>query len=145
MSVSVAGLVLLTIAYTDQFNFPLKTSEIYQRLIAISIDKKKLLEILKLLADKKLITQKADCTQKAGCTHKAGCTCEVGCWQLRTRLIKPELRWAREKLSQTRWPEVDELSRIIGWIGWVKGIGVTGSLAMKNIRPKSDIDFMIVT
>ncbi|MBU2543687.1 nucleotidyltransferase domain-containing protein, partial [Patescibacteria group bacterium] len=47
--------------------------------------------------------------------------------------------------SQTRWPEVDELSRIIGWIGWVKGIGVTGSLAMKNIRPKSDIDFMIVT
>ena len=113
MFVSVAGLVLLTIAYTDQFNFPLETLEIYQRLIATSIDKKKLLEILKLLADKKLITQKADCT------HRAGCTCEAGCWQLRTRLIKPELRWAREKLSQTRWPEVDELSRIIGRIGAV--------------------------
>lgn len=133
MYISEAEVVLLTIAYTDQFSFPLKTSEVCQRLLICSFSQKKVFQILKKLADKELIFQ------------------NNGYWQLKTQSANSQsatsfqLRLAREKLSQARWSEVNELIRIVGWIPWVKGIAVTGSFAMRNAGYKSDIDFMIVT
>ncbi|MFH1959071.1 MAG: nucleotidyltransferase domain-containing protein [Patescibacteria group bacterium] len=127
MVISTTGLVLLTLAYTDQFSFPLRTSEIYQRLVARSCSQKKIFQILKKLADKDLVFQ------------------QDGYWQLKSERADFQLRLAREKLAQARWAEVDELLKVVGWIPWIKGVVVTGSFAVKNAQPKSDIDFMIVT
>lgn len=127
MAVSVEESVLLTVAYTAQFDFPLKTDEIFQRLVINKINKSRLEAALKFLSQKKLIIK------------------NDGYWQLATQSTDLQLRLAREKLSLAKMTEVKELKELIGWIPWVKGIAITGSLAMNNAQSRSDIDFMVVS
>jgi hypothetical protein len=126
MTLSDSAAVLATLAYTEQFLFPLNIDELYQRLIKSSSTKSSITASLKKLQKLGLIEQQQEY------------------WKLRAGQADLDLRLSREALSKTRQAEIQELLKIIGWIPWIRGIAVTGSLAMNNARPKSDIDVLIV-
>jgi len=118
--------VLLTIAYVDQFNFPLTEEEISRRLIKVSLSKDQLRENLVWLREIGLIESR----------HQF--------WKLNFGSADWKTRPNREKISQKKWHEVEDIVRAVGWIPWIKGIAVTGSLAVNNVTPDGDIDLMIV-
>jgi D-glycero-beta-D-manno-heptose 1-phosphate adenylyltransferase len=126
MSISKAAAVLLTIAYADQFNFPLNEAEIYHRLVKISLSKNNLKKILASLEKMGLI--------------------EYGdqLWKLSVGKAQAKVRLERERYSQKKWLEVNKLLNTISWIPWIRGVAVTGSLAVNNVSSDGDIDLMIV-
>jgi hypothetical protein len=122
--------ILMTVAYTDQFEYPLTKLQIWQRLVATANSvstKKQFEEVLGLLVrEQKLATQR-------GFYFLAGkqCWCAV--------------RNQRNAWSTLKWREVRQAVGLLGWIPWLTGIWVTGSLAMNNVHQDDDIDFLLVT
>ncbi len=120
------AVTLLTLAYADQFNFPLKTEEISQRLIKRSLSNRELSNSLTNLKKKKNI-------KKDGVF-----------WKLNQSEVESSVRKEREVFSQKKWLEIPLILKTIGWIPWIRGVAVTGSLAVNNVLEKSDIDLMII-
>ena len=126
MPISEKVAALLTLAYADQFSFPLTEIEIHQRLLKISLSENSLKKSLGQLKKSGLVESH----------HQF--------WKLSSGRADWQIRSAREKFSQKKWQEVEELVHVIGWIPWVRGIAVTGSLAVNNVAINSDIDLMII-
>ncbi|MBT3512107.1 MAG: adenylyltransferase/cytidyltransferase family protein [Candidatus Pacebacteria bacterium] len=126
MLISSEAAVLLTITYSDQFKFPLTKKEIAQRLIKISVTENKLGETLINLSKLNLIENKG------------------GFWKLSKGTDQVKNRLRRANYSQQKWLEVDKLLSVIGWIPWIRGVAVTGSLAVDNVTVNDDIDLMLV-
>jgi len=126
MVISQAAIVLLTLAYADQFNFPLKEEEIYRRLIKTFLSKKSLKKILVGLERMGLVKYKNQL------------------WKLNNGKAQVKVRLERARYSQKKWLEVDELLKTVSWIPWIKGVAVTGSLAVNNVTVDGDIDLMMV-
>lgn len=126
MSISKLAAVLLTIAYDDQFNFPLTEVEIYQRLVKISFSKNTLQQALVELEGRGLLRQHGQF------------------WQLSSGQASPKQRLAREVISKKKWLEVKQLVKTISWIPWIEGLAVTGSLAVNNVVARDDIDLMVI-
>lgn len=127
MSLALMKACVLALAYTDQFAFPLTTQEVRRRLVGFKASEAEVLSALESLAAKKVVVRDGQY------------------WRLRVGRANVQLRQARDKLSTARWQEVAKLEKTIGWIPWVRGLAVTGSLAMNNLRSHSDIDLMVVT
>lgn len=119
--------VLLTLSYVDQFNFVLNKSEIKKRLLGIKLSTSALEKTLTSLEKKGLVVHR-------GSWWKLASTLNTD-WKTRSK---------RAAASRERWRESEKVVALIKWIPWLKGVGVTGSLAMNNTTPQSDIDFMIV-
>ena len=127
MLINLEAAVLMTLAYSDQFIFPLTTTEIYQRLLKTPLSKKEVLQNLSLLERKGLVE------------------CKASFWRLVNGKANQNTRLKRDKNSQIKWQEATQLLKAIRWVPWIRGIAVTGSLAVNNSLPHSDIDVMIVT
>lgn len=130
MNASLDSRVLLTLSYTDQFQFPLSAEEIWLRLTGgnnTTLGKADVKKSLQRLLKKKLI--------EAQGSHYA----------LRGSGKSFAIRSKRASISKDKQGEVDGFVSMINWLPWVKGVVLTGSLAMNNVRQENDIDFMIVT
>src|SRR5258708_2030177 len=123
--------ILLTLAYTDQFQFPLASEELWERLIwspkklGAAPNKKAFQLLLSNLVKRKIIF------------------CEDGFYFLTKDLSK--LRRRREKIAQEKWKEVRQFTKSVSWFPGINAIFVTGSLAMNNATENQDVDFFIVT
>lgn len=133
MNRSLARRILLTVAYTEQFSFPLTPVEAYVRLIGrttapvteftqtcsdlIALGKLEFFEGYFFIPGHP-VTQKEEFTKT---------------------------RVKRQKISHKKWQEVSKLLAFVKKIPFISGVLVTGSLAMNNTVDDDDIDFMIVT
>ncbi len=118
--------VLLVMAYVDQFDFPLSVAEIQQRLIKIVLSRAEVELALVSLQKKGLVEHQNQW------------------WRLSTGQAQAQTRRHRQQLAQTKWLEVERLVKVVGWIPWIRGVAVTGSLAVSNVSAQSDIDLMLV-
>jgi len=129
--------ILKTIAYFDIFSRPLKEKEILDNLVVlpqnlssaptseISIEFiKKEIENSQYLP--KFIEKKNDFYFLKG----------------REDIIKE--RQKREKISQRNWQKLEKIAKKINFAPFLKGVFVSGSLAINNSNEKSDIDLMII-
>jgi hypothetical protein len=127
--------VLTTLAYCDQFDFPLTVNEVTLRTPfrkwRAPADVKKVLDDL---TQKKLI-QKSDGEGKS----KESFFCLYN----RTQVF--EQRKKRQRIAQEKWQEVVNFIDTVHAIPWIKAIFVTGSFAMKNSEVDDDVDFLLVT
>lgn len=136
--------ILTTIAYCDQFEFPLTVTEIHQRLVSETSPS------VSSTASTNSITSPTELSQQID--HEL------------TRLIKNGVVGVKDEFyfllgsekavatrqqrlghSSIKWIEAREAVSYLSWIPWVRGVAVTGSLAMNNATQDDDIDFMIIT
>ncbi len=122
--------VLRTLLYADVFNFPMTSEEIHHFLIDDAPASLKQIE--DILATSLFIREhvEMDC----------GYFVRVG----RRALI--EQRMAREKASQTLWPQALRYGTWLARLPFVRMVAVTGALAMHNAASvHDDLDYMLVT
>lgn len=129
----IAKRILLTLAYTEQFEFPLTKSELYSRLLVPFFVEKKLFEdCFELLINKKLMILVDKFLFVKGLS-----------------LVKmnnlAKTRIQREKISKLKWKDLNDFVNFAKYIPFITGIAITGSLAVNNTTINDDIDFMVVT
>ena len=120
--------ILLSLSYTDQFKYPLTKEEIFLRIIgrekSLSINKLET-ELVKMVSSGKIFVKNNFYFLKGSGNH------------IYTRI-------KRKQYSQKKWFEVEEFIRVVRLIPWIKGVLVTGSLAVNNVIENDDIDFLII-
>lgn len=124
--------ILLTIAYSQQFTFPLKIGELWWRLLAptdsfLQLTPKAFASSLfRLMQSKKLIMNHGF----------------LYLWRQEQTVVA---RLNRQLTSKKKRAELQPLLMISSWIPWVCGVAITGSLSMNNADEHADADVMIIT
>jgi len=121
--------ILQTLVYADIFDYPLTTEELYRFLItpktlSFFVFKKNLEKIIR---HDKLIKKKGKYFFLKG----------------REKIVT--VRQKRKFWSQKKIKIAKKVSRCLKIIPWMKLVGITGALAMKNADKDDDIDLLIVT
>ena len=121
--------IILAISYTDQFKYPLTKEEIFLRLIGESnfISLEDVTSKLDSLVDEEKIFS------------------SEGFYFLKPGVGRVETRLRRKKYSLKKWLEVKEFAELMKFIPWIRGVAVTGSLAVNNAKKNDDVDFLIIT
>ncbi|GIK84505.1 MAG: hypothetical protein BroJett025_11270 [Patescibacteria group bacterium] len=133
MQLFVARRILLTLAYSEQFQFPLKASELFTRLLTkISVTVDEFVAALTFLVDKQLISYDSGYFVISGLSGS-----DI------KKLV--DTRVERAEYASKKWSEVLDFISVIRSIPFITGVAVTGSLAVHNTIKDDDIDFMIVT
>ena len=119
--------ILLTISYTDQFLYPLTEREVWLRLVGMKSTFAQVQRQISALIGKKLLRKSHDFIQLSSSSDLF------------------QTRVARYQVSQTKRAEAEQFVRLATLIPWIRGIALTGSVAVNNAKPDDDIDFLIVT
>lgn len=125
--------ILATVAYTDQFHYPLSTRQIWQRLIT----KQKV-----SLAE---VTKRCTALGKNGLLDSKKLPDGQVWWSLPHRKSIWKKRIVSEQRGHEKWLEAQTVAIFLHHLPWVSGVVVTGSVAMGVASPCDDIDFMIIT
>lgn len=118
--------LLLTLAYSAQFSYPLKLTEWFIRCVGR--------------------TSREEFSQQTEFLVKGGFVNYVG-----DKVFIPgkekdiALREEREQSSQTKRFELQPLLHLLTLIPWIEGVAITGSAAVNNAGEQDDIDLLIVT
>ena len=119
--------VLLTLAYTDQFNYPLTAKDAWTRLIGPSASLAAVIKSLDQLVELGLVS------------------CQAG----QFCLAKHELGFATRKerllTSLSKQKQAQHAVRLLRLLPWIEAVYITGSLALNNSPAGGDIDFMVIT
>jgi hypothetical protein len=122
--------VILTLAYTDQFDFPLTFGELYRRLIwqrsRFKLEPKVFSEFVINLF------------------HQGFLEYQSGYFFLKGRSSLVQARLKRQKYALKQRKDLRSLLEFLQRIPWVKGVVLTGSLAMNAISPSDDSDFLLI-
>lgn len=118
--------ILRTVAYSDVFDFPLREAELCRYLDGVAARPAEVHAALPGLTG--VLVRDDD-----GLVALAG----------RDRLF--ELRRHRARESARLWPAARRWGRRLGRLPLVRMVAVTGALAVDNVTPDADVDYLIVT
>jgi len=116
------------VVYADLFDYPLTVPEVHRYLVATAAPLSAVQEALK---DERLSANRL--------AHSQGYVTLHG----REGLV--ETRRYRETVSARMWRKGMRYGRAIASLPYVRLVAVTGTLAVNNIEPGEDIDYLIVT
>lgn len=121
--------VFLTLSYANIFSFPLKAEEVWLRLIKNQANFNQVFLLLGYLMRSGLVARRS------------------GYFFLNQKNFSTlvDLREKRRRYSQTKLKEADKLLRFLNKLPWVRGVAITGSVAVANAKKDDDVDFLIVT
>ena len=126
--------ILATIVYYDTLNLPLTQMEIFKYLIKVSpkqkLSKINLFSIITLLESKEL---KRFIESKNGFYFLKG----------RENLVKQRIK--KQKITEQKWKIAKRIIWIMQLIPFLRGVMVSGSMAIGNAKKESDIDVLIIT
>lgn len=129
----VAQRILLTLGYTEQFQFPLTICELYLRLLSSSrVKKRDFVLALQFLVSKKKIEYVSGFLIISGLPSKES-----------NALVNTRIK--RRAYSEKKWTDIYEFISFAKNIPFITGVAITGSVAVQNATKDDDIDFMIVT
>jgi hypothetical protein len=120
--------LLLTVAYSDVFNYAMTLEEIQRYLVGASASMN---EVRQLVWEE---------THQA---HRLSQQGEVVCLAGREELFNTRRR--RQAIARGRWVAARAYGRILAGLPFVRMVAVTGSLAMDNADAGGDIDYLVVT
>lgn len=122
--------ILATLSYSDIFDYPLTKEEIWQWLIGQQATGNRQKEVEKRLKEDAFLVSRVSCLD--------------GLYHLQGREEIVQLREQRKAYSNKKMKLAEKVAEILRLIPWIKLIGVTGALAMKNSDKEDDIDLFIV-
>jgi hypothetical protein len=129
--------ILSTIAYYDVFNYPLTSFEVWKYLLSWNAEREtednkekiSLADVCAALDSEEIKKHIEECR---------------GFYFLKGRQALVEQRIERNKISETKYEIVGKAVFWLRLVPYVRMIGVTGRLAMKNAVSASDLDLLIV-
>lgn len=123
--------ILATLVYADVFERPLTAWEIFR--YAIAVNKKEIYfhQVLEALDKSQFLSKRIE--QKNGL------------YFLNHRQPIIEQRMARQKIADQKWKKVKRVIKFLQVVPYIRLVAVSGSLALNNPKPESDIDLLIVT
>lgn len=125
---AIESAILQTITYVDVFDYPLTPTEVHRYLIGVQTTAEAVNQILNnghLVPDR--LNQQDDYFFLSG--HSA--------------IV--ETRRRREAISKEMWPIAWHYGRLLSALPFVRMVALTGSLAVNNVEPPGDIDYLIIT
>jgi hypothetical protein len=141
MSENLVRNILTTVVYYDVLDYPLTAFEVWKYLITkdykscsydpdreYGAEKCALSEVIELLRGDEL---------------KAKIQTLNGFYFLNGRAALVNQRLRRNKIAEEKYKIVRRVVRFLRFVPYVRMIGVTGRMAMKNTEKKSDLDFFI--
>jgi hypothetical protein len=120
--------LLLTMAYSDVFNYAMSLEEIQRYLVGASASATEVRQLA---------------WEETNQTHRLSQQGEVICLAGREELF--DVRRRRQAVAQERWAAARAYGHILAGLPFVRLVAVTGSLAMNNAEAGGDIDYMIIT
>lgn len=133
--------VIATLAYSNQFEFPLTSRETYVRLIAGDVIAQ---EGWVGYADRQGVTQQV---VETALQHLARLNIVVSngeYWALFGLHKSFGTRVSRARQTQQKAAAIDELIAATQSISWIQGIAITGSVAVQNAISADDIDVLLI-
>ncbi len=120
--------ILQTVAYVDMYSYPLTAAEIHRYLVSVAASPEEVAHAL-------------------GHAQWAGRHLEErdGYYALAGRGFIVDIRRRRAEAARHMWPGALYYARLTAALPFARMVAVTGSLAVNNADPDSDIDFLIVT
>ncbi len=123
-----------TVAYADLFDYPMEAGEIHRYLWGITATHDQVSHALKSMCS---VDQTLSCSSSGD---------DGAIWYtLPGREWVGAIRRRREANAKVLWVKALRYAHLIGLLPFVRMVAVTGSLAVGNIDPKADIDYLIVT
>ncbi len=119
--------ILQTVAYADVFDYPLRLPELHRYLIG---QRAPPTIVWKALSSESLVPF---------------LTRTDGYVSFRDREHLVHLRREREEVARQLWPHAVRYGHLIGRLPFVRMVAVTGALAVNNVEPGADIDYLVVT
>jgi predicted nucleotidyltransferase len=124
--------ILATLSYHDIFDYPLTAFELWRFAVrspqlALGAG---LGEYLAALSESAVLREKVG--EKYGFYFLLG----------REELVEKRLR--RKKLADLKWKKARRIFRLLSGVPFVRGVFVSGSLALENSREESDVDVIVV-
>ncbi len=120
--------ILQAVAYADVFDYPLTTAEVHRYLVGVSAP----LETVRSILHNGWLVP-----------HSLACCGDYFMLLGREEIV--ETRRSRATAAAHLWPCAVRYGRVIEALPFVYMVAVTGALAMDNVKPDSDIDYLIVT
>jgi hypothetical protein len=115
--------ILYAVAYADVFDYPLTATQTHRYLVGMPAT----LEAVETILKNGRLGHSRDYFTLPG----------------REEIV--EIRLQRAEISAEFWPWATRCGRIIAKLPFVRMVAITGALAMDNIEPETDIDYLIVT
>jgi len=116
--------IFYTLSYADVFNYPLTLAELHRYLVGWRIS----------LADLAVAIRKVP-----------GIVVQDGYYALRNHEAIIPLRRHREQIAAQMWPRALAYGAKIARLPYVRMVALTGALAVQNVDPGDDYDYLIVT
>lgn len=120
--------IFCTVAYADVFDYPLTTTQIQRYLVAMERDSNDILQAL----------ENGSWVRKRLALRGSYVTLP-----LRGELV--DIRRRRAEVAAQLWPYAVRYGRAIASLPFVRSVALTGALAVGNVDPGDDFDFLIVT
>lgn len=124
--VALAEAAYRAVVYADIFDYPLRLEELHRYLPCVKASMPEVEAILNDLMPGKLMARE-------------------GYYALVGRGELVELRKRRSRIAATQWRTAMRYGLLMARLPFVCMVAVTGSLAVDNVEPEADIDFLLVT
>jgi hypothetical protein len=124
---AVESAILQTITYVDVFDYPLTPAEVHRYLVGVPATAE---EVTHILSNGHLVP---DLLAR-----------QEGFFALSGRSAIIETRRRREGISHQLWPIAWHYGRLLAAMPFVRMVAITGSLAVNNVEPPADIDYLII-
>lgn len=125
--------ILATVVYHDLLNYALSAYEIWAYLLRhpqMSNTAWSLGDVVCALDESEIL--------------QAQLTTQKGLYVLQGREELIDLKLKRKKLADDKWKKTARIFRVLSAVPFMRGVWVSGSLAMENSREESDVDVIVV-